>query len=278
MKQRWLISIGLILALLSIISIFSFWQTKSAQSRNSSNSPTSSILAIESTLKSESNLTTAIQSLESANNTPVAINLTRMLQVGIKTQRGILQSKVNTGQTETYGLSLNGHNLPIHAITPIELVKGFQLGEQQIFLFALYHGGQCAIQYQLLNLSHNLTHTVKPFGNCLPLISAELINHKITIILPYNNPYLGQNIIESYVYDGKILKLISPPSNHLIQKHQLTADEIINQASNDGCYTDGILLDSNACGGGQKYCLEFKQLTKTTKISKNYQILQDFCN
>ncbi len=208
------------------------------------------------------------------------ISLTAMLRAGIYTDQGILQSEsINLGNIAGRRLMLNGQPLQVQAVSEIELVKAFELGNQQIVLFGFNQGGnQCGIQYQMLSITESTSSTSKVFGSCLQLTSVVESGNEIILSLPQNNPYLGADVLVNYKYsNGQIYEQAKLTKQQLKQKYaNLNASKILQVASADGCYVDGIMLDDNSCGNGRKYCVMFKNLTHPVK-NADYKLLKSFC-
>lgn len=226
----------------------------------------------------------AISQSESANShlessAPVA-SLSDMLASGIKTFQGVLQSQkiVESASVENYTLTLDGKPLKVKSVSEIELSKAFLVEGNQVLLVAFDQGGnQCSRQYQVVTISESTTKISKVFGSCLPLSSAIESGSQITFSMPQNNPYLGDDMLLNYVYqNGEVHQETKP--QELKQKYAgLTASKILQIATDDGCYVDGVMLDDNSCGGGRKYCVMFKNLPNS-KRNVDYKFLKSFCN
>lgn len=211
------------------------------------------------------------------------VALTTMLESGIFTLNGVLQSipeSVN-GIINRYQIYLNSNPTPINAVSEIELVKAFLINGNQVLLLGFEQGGnQCARQYQFISIGESGFTTSRVFGSCMPI--SNIVSESdaaIYIATPQNNPYLGNDVNFIYKYDNGEISLYSKPNKAVLKAkyNNLTAAQIIQKATDDGCYQDGVLLDNGACGGGRKYCTMFKNLRKPI-IDSNYQLLKDFCN
>lgn len=206
---------------------------------------------------------------------------TNMLEAGIHTQLGVLQS-IKKG-TE-YTILLNKRQLDVHAVSRINLVKAFLVKKfpvsAQVLLLSYNQGGnQCNIQYQILQLNKKTYNLTPVFGSCLNLQTISQASNKLIIQMPQNNPYLGDDVLITYKYYNDKIHIASPSTpQQLRQKYaKLDAQQILQNAINDKCYVNGVFLFDNACNNGQKYCTMFKHLTNHTK-NHAYKILQDFCN
>lgn len=214
---------------------------------------------------------------------PTAISLTIMLRAGIYTNQGVLQSEslVNSKpNAEKNRLTLNSKPLKIQAVSEIELVKAFELNHQQILLLSFNQGGnQCAIQYQMLTIGESQSITSQVFGSCLPLTNIVESGNEIILSMPQNNPYLGDDVLVDYRYfDGQVSQRFKLTKQQLKQKYaNLDASKILQIATKDGCYMDGIMLDDNSCDNGRKYCVMLKNLTNPVKTA-DYKFLKDFCS
>lgn len=207
-------------------------------------------------------------------------NLTTMLETGILTRAGIVKStRLDAVKgIEQYSLQLDGKSTGILTVSPIELVKGFQIDHKQILLIAYDQGGnQCSRKYQILTMDESVQIS-KPFGSCLPLSGINEESHEIILTMPQNNPYLGDDVTVSYRYaDGNVTLLNKTKPDQLQQKYKaLTATQILKIAAIDGCYQDGVMLDDNSCENGLKYCTMFKNIPKQAK-NLDYKFLSDFC-
>ncbi|MBX9597858.1 MAG: hypothetical protein K2X04_04715 [Burkholderiales bacterium] len=225
----------------------------------------------------------AISQSESANShlesSAPLVSLSDMLASGIKTFQGVLQSQkiIESASVENYTLSLDGKPLKVKSVSEIELSKAFLVEGNQVLLVAFDQGGnQCSRQYQVVTISESTTKVSKVFGSCLPLGSAIESGSQITFSMPQNNPYLGDDVLVNYVYqNGEVHQATKP--QELKQKYAgLTANKILQIATDDGCYIDGVMLDDNSCGGGRKYCVMFKNLPKSKKTA-DYKFLKSFC-
>lgn len=213
---------------------------------------------------------------------PAAISLTIMLRSGIYTNQGVLQSEslTNAPSIEKNRLILNNKPTKIQAVSEIELVKAFELNHQQILLLSFNQGGnQCEIQYQMLTISESQSITSQVFGSCLPLTNIVESGNEIILSMPQNNPYLGNDVLVDYRYfNGQVNERLKLTKQQLKQKYaNLDASKILQIATKDGCYVDGIMLDDNSCGNGRKYCVMFKNLTRPVKTD-DYKFLKDFCS
>lgn len=218
---------------------------------------------------------------ESSPVIPQQVNLNTMLQAGIMTKQGILKSNVlESDVIEKNGITLAGKKLAINAVSEIDLVKAFLIESSQIILFGYDQGGNdCAKQYQVLMISESSNYLSKPFGSCLPISQITESNNTILISTPKNNPYLGNDVVINYLYQNGIVKEVYNPSKADLRKKyaKFTSSQIIQIATNDGCFIDGVFLDDNSCGGGKKYCTMFKGINKPVKNS-DYKLLKNFCN
>jgi hypothetical protein len=205
-----------------------------------------------------------------------------VLQVGIRTSAGIVQSYTNNSQTlPLYGVKVDNINTAITSVVPIKLVKAYLLGGDQVLLFAVGSGdNNCDVQYRILSIHETKYRTTQAFGSCLPFTSVIESDDALQVSTPQNNPYLGDGILYTYLYKNGIVKLLSKPSKNQIKKtfSSYTAAKIINLAKTDGCYQDGVMLDSVSCNGGKRYCSMFKSLGSNAKRDSNYMILKDFCS
>lgn len=206
------------------------------------------------------------------------VNLTNMLNSGIKTKLGIIKSIRHKSGIKPYGIMLNQQNLAIYSTAPIELTKAFMVNDQQILLINYNPdgGNSCANQYQLISIFTDKYKLSNKFGNCLPIYQISESGTDIIFQIPQNNPYLGNDVLISYKFShGKVQKVKSPALPKSFAT--LSAAQILQLASEDGCYENGVLLDNNACGAGQKYCALLRNLTNPIKDNA-YKILRDFCN
>ena len=207
--------------------------------------------------------------------------LTSMLEAGINTRLGLLQSvKSSQNSVDNYMLYLNKTKLNVNAVSEIELVKAFLIKDQQILLLAYNQGGNlCNKQYQVLTLNEKSYHLSSLFGSCLPLSTIEINDNKIIFKMPANNPYLGKDVLVSYLYQNGVVNLLEEPTakDLKLKYAKLSASAILQIAAKDGCYTGGVLLDDNACGNGHKYCVMFKNVAKKSRADPDYKLLQDFC-
>ena len=208
-------------------------------------------------------------------------SLTAMLEAGIATDQGILISeRINQNGISKYQIKLNEVPLNIQAVSEIELVKGFLIGSDQVILISYNQGGnQCTKEYQFITINRTSYSISRAFGSCLPITAISETNDGLIITMPQDNPYLGPDVVVSYKYkEGKVELINKANSNELKHKYAgLTAAKILQIATQDGCYIDGVLLDDNSCGGGRKYCVMFKALSNKEK-SPEYKTLKDFCN
>jgi hypothetical protein len=221
-----------------------------------------------------------VNSNSSAVVTAPEVNLTTMLNDGINTLQGVLQSQPGSESLASYSLSLNGKPIGGSTVSPIELVQGFIVEQSQVLLFGFDQGGnQCSRQYQLLTVSESGYHLSKVFGSCLPMQDVKQVESDILLTMPQNNPYLGNDITETYVYhDGSIKLLTKPSKAELRNKYaNYTATKILAIAAQDGCYQDGVMLYDNSCANGRKYCTMFKNLRKPVK-NADYKLLKSFCS
>lgn len=208
--------------------------------------------------------------------------LTVMLESGIYTLSGVVKSVTVTPNKspERYQLQINNQPTGIKAVSQIELVKAFLINGHQVMLFGFDQGGnQCDREYQFLTVKESEFIVSKPFGSCLALNNLVESGDIITVSTPQNNPYLGDDLNYIYQYKDAQVKLIGKPTKKMLRNKyaNFTPQQILNKATADGCYQDGVLLDDGACGGGRKYCTMFKNLRNPTKDS-NYQVLKEFCN
>lgn len=267
-------SIFIVILLLALAAIGYFAWQKHEQSK------LNSISEYEDLLKQSESVEFTPEAQQPAE---VKIALTTMLESGIFTLNGILQSipESANGAINRYQVYLNAYPTPIKAVSEIELVKAFLQDGNQVLLLGFDQGGnQCARQYQLISINESGYTSSKIFGSCMPIsnITTES-DGAIYIATPQNNPYLGNDVNYIYKYsNGEVTLFSKPNKSDLKSKYaNLTAAQIIQKATDDGCYQDGVLLDNGACGGGRKYCTMFKNLRKPL-IDSNYQQLKDFCN
>lgn len=228
------------------------------------------------------------QPAESATNSSAAIatttvqpSLNEMLQQGISTNGGILKSSEDTSNAiKPYYLQLGDKALKLRAVSPISLVKAFQIESNQVLLFSFNQGGnQCDYQYQFLTITPSGHHLSEAFGSCLKITRLEAGESTIEISMPRNNPYLGDDISESYQYqNGVVYRLEGDLKGQLKQRFaDFTAAKILQIAAADGCYEDGVLLMDNSCANGKKYCVMFRHLIKPRKDAA-YKTLKNFCS
>lgn len=220
------------------------------------------------------------QLLAASAGTVEKLSLTAMLEAGIKTSAGVLKStkleeEKGVGQ---YSLMLDGNPAGLTTVSPIELIKGFSIGDNQVMLLGFDQGGnQCSRQYVILTITDKLNIT-KPFGSCLPLTAIIEESNSVIMVMPQNNPYLGDDFTVSYRYEnGVVGQLNKAKTTDVKQKFgKMSATDILKIAVQDGCYQDGVMLDDNSCGNGRKYCAMFKNIAKQPK-NQDYQFLKDFC-
>lgn len=209
------------------------------------------------------------------------VTLTTMLESGINTNGGILISKkISDASIYKYKVTLNKHNIGINTVSQIELVKAFLVESQQVLLFGFDQGGnQCDKEYQFLAIDGDKYKLSKVFGSCLPITNIFESNNDIYVLMPQNNPYLGDNIAVTYLYHNFRIAEMKKSNKQLIRSmyKNLTAKQIIQMADKDGCYQNGVMLDNSSCDSGRKYCAMYKSLQKPKKDS-NYYILKDFCS
>lgn len=216
-----------------------------------------------------------------AQATTVQPSLNEMLQQGISTTGGILKSAQDPNNSiKPYYLQLNDQALKLRAVSPISLVKAFQIESNQVLLFSFNQGGnQCDYQYQFLTISPTGHHLSEVFGSCLKITGLAAGESTIDISMPRNNPYLGADISESYQYqNGAVYRLEVDLKGQLKQRFaDFTAAKILQIAATDGCYEDGVLLMDNSCANGKKYCVMFRHLVKPRKDAA-YKTLKNFCS
>ena len=208
------------------------------------------------------------------------LSLTAMLEAGIKTSAGVIKSTrlEEVKGVSQYSLMLDDKPTGLTTVSQIELIKGFSIDDKQVMLLGFDQGGnQCSRQYVMLTVSDKLDIS-KPFGSCLPLTAIIEENNAIIMVMPQNNPYLGDDFTISYRYEsGMVNQLNKAKTTDMKQKFgKMSATDILNVAAKDGCYQDGVMLDDNSCGNGRKYCAMFKNITKQPK-NQDYQFLKDFC-
>lgn len=218
----------------------------------------------------------------SSESSTVQVSLTTMLESGIYTLGGVIQSTPESGQFQitNYHIMLNNRAIGIKAVSEIDLVKAFLVNGQQVLLLGYDQGGnECARKYQFVTISESNALVSKSFGSCLPITNIAESGNSIQISTPQNNPYLGDDFNFVYEYANGDVMLISKPTKQSVKSKyaNITPAQIIQKATQDGCYQDGVLLDDGACAGGRKYCTMFKSITKPLKDS-NYQLLKDFCS
>lgn len=263
--------IGLIIFVLAIVSIgYWLYPRNSVGQQNVINKP-SDIL----------NQTESSPDVANIPESGAVVDLTTALKSGITTKGGILQSRTLNGNSiQHYSLTLNSRLLDIKTVSDIELVKLFEINDQQIFVIAYDQGGnQCSIKYKVIAINDKTHQLSNSFGNCLPLADSYVSESDIIFSMPQNNPYLGSDLLVKYKYhDGKV-KLFQKPTKDDLKQHyaQLTAREILQIADKDGCYVGGVLIDDNSCGNGRKYCTMFKNLSTPVKDA-DYKTLKSFCN
>ncbi len=227
----------------------------------------------------------AIQASGSVSAVPGAhvmesVNLTMMLESGIATKQGILQSRqAMVNKIQLYQLILKQHKLGLIAASRIELVQAFILDEKQVLLFSYNQGGNsCSNLYRFLAISESSHYLSQQFGSCLPLSRLQASESAIFLQIPQNNPYLGPEVGVTYRFSGtelvEIAKAKPEVANGKLSKHN--AHAIVEQARVDGCLVDGVFLLDNACRGGRKYCLMFKHLPKR-EHNADYRLVHDFC-
>lgn len=220
------------------------------------------------------------QLLAASAGTIEKLSLTTMLEAGIKTTAGVIKSTrleevKGVGQ---YSLMLDDKPTGLTTVSQIELIKGFSIDNKQVMLLGFDQGGnQCSRQYVTLTISDKLDIS-KPFGSCLPLTAIIEENNAVVMVMPQNNPYLGDDFTVSYRYEnGVISQLTKVKTTDAKQKFgKMSATDILNVAAKDGCYQDGVMLDDNSCGNGRKYCAMFKSIVKEPK-NQDYKFLKDFC-
>lgn len=210
------------------------------------------------------------------------VSLTTMLESGIYTLGGVIQSIPESGQSQIahYQIMLNNKAIGVKAVSEIDLVKAFLIDGQQVLLLGYDQGGnECARKYQFITIGESKTLISKQFGTCLPITNIVESGNSIQISTPQNNPYLGEDFNFVYSYTNGDVSLLSKPTKQSVKSKyaNMTPAQIIQKATQDGCYQDGVLLDDGACAGGRKYCTMFKNITKPVKDS-NYKVLKDFCS
>ena len=221
--------------------------------------------------------------LVSLNPSPAvaAPDLSAMLRAGITTQQGVLQAEpLMTGGIEQHQLTLNAKALPIQAVSTIDLVKAFLVGAEQVLLISYDQGGnQCSKLYQLISITNESSAITAPFGSCLPISSITESANQLIFKMPQNNPYLGADVLNTYVYqDGQISQQPVAKATELKHKYAgLSAAKILQIAHADGCYVAGVILDDNACDGGRKYCVMLQHLPQS-EANQDYQTLSSFCH
>lgn len=265
----------MLIVLLLAIAV-GIWYVVSNQHEHS---PASQISKYEDLLKDAASDVFVRQ--ESVTLLPASVSLTTMLESGVNTNSGLLQSvAIADGTVSRYRLMMQGKPVGIEAVSEIELVKAFLIESQQVILVGYDQGGNsCARQYQFVTMLNGKVTNSKPFGTCLLVNNIIESENIILVSMPQNDPYLGADVNYVYKYKNGDVKLFSKPSKQQIRAKyvNLTAAQIIKQATSDGCYQDGVLLEDGACGGGKRYCSMFKSIRKAVRDS-NYQILKDFCS
>lgn len=207
------------------------------------------------------------------------ITLNDMLQQGISTDGGILKSTQDNNTLKPYYLELDSKPLKIRAVSPISLVKAFLVESNQVLLFSYNQGGnQCDYQYQFLTITPQKHYTSEIFGSCLKITEINAGESSILLSMPRNNPYLGDDVTVSYLYqNGMVRRQEINLKGQLKQKYaDYTAAQILQLAATDGCYEDGVLLMDNSCANGKKYCVIFRHLQKPKKDAA-YKTLKEFC-
>lgn len=215
------------------------------------------------------------------SESPVAISLSGMLNDGIKTSAGVIQSHhINNAGVDSYSITLDDKVIGLKAVSSIDLVQAFLIESKQVMLFSFNQGGnQCSQQYQILTISNQTYKLSEVFGNCLPLSTVVQRSNELFLTMPQNNPFLGTDITETYIYHNGAVKRLSDADKDNLRKRfsNYTAAKIIQLATNDGCLVDGVFLDDNSCGGGRKYCVMFRNLPKAKKDA-SYRLLKNFCS
>lgn len=272
-KSEIAITLVIIIALVAIVTGVWVYIDKSREQHNAD-----TISEYEDLLKQSES-----QPIESAptESSTINVSLTTMLESGIYTTGGVLQSsRLNDNQVAHYSITLNKKPLGIKAVSEIELTKAFLINGRQVILLGFDQGGnECPRKYQFVTIHESATQISKPFGSCLPLVSAVESDGVILLATPQNNPYLGDDFSYIYKYEDGDVKLSSKPNQKNLRNKYAnwTALQIIKKAAADGCYQDGVLLEDGACGSGRKYCTIFKNLSKPVR-DDNYKLLKEFCS
>ncbi|MDD3267133.1 MAG: hypothetical protein PHC75_08150 [Burkholderiales bacterium] len=272
MKKKLLVGLLILLVVVFISVLYLFFQSKSTDSYT-----VNPVSEYEDVLKeAESHLI-----IPNAEQVKEPVALTTMLESGINTNGGLLLSKKMSDQaTYKYKITLNKNDIGINTVSQIELVKAFLVESQQVLLFGFNQGGnQCDKEYQFLAINGDKHKLSKVFGSCLPITNIVESGGDIYVLMPQNNPYLGDNIATTYIYHDFKITEVKKSNKQVIRSiyKNLTAKQVIQMAAKDSCYQDGVMLDSSSCDGGRKYCAMFKSLQKPKKDS-NYYILKDFCS
>lgn len=272
MKKKLLVGLLIVLIAIFISVLYLFLQPK-----NTDTYTISPISEYEDVLReAESHLI-----IPNAEQVKEPVTLTTMLESGINTNGGILLStKIPEGTAYKYKITLDKHNIGINTVSQIDLVKAFLVESQQVLLFGFNQGGnQCDKEYQFLSINGDKYKLSKVFGSCLSITNIVESDGGIYVLMPQNNPYLGDNVVVTYLYKNFKVTEIKKANKQLIRAmyKNLTPKQIIQIANKDGCYQDGVMLDSSSCDNGRKYCSMFKSLQKPKKDS-NYYILKDFCS
>jgi hypothetical protein len=222
---------------------------------------------------------TAVPAIGAETKSTKSSDLTLLLESGIRTKQGVLQSRrLVAGTVVLYGLSLKQQQLALTATAPIELVRAFLVGEMQVMLLSYNQGGtSCSNLYRFLVINDSSYWLSKEFGSCMPATKITESDGVIFVHIPQNNPYLGPEVKVIYSFSGTKLEEVAKFNS--VQQPQLVkanAQAILKQALADGCLVDGVLLYDNACRDGRKYCWWFKHLAQK-EDSAAYHLLQDFC-
>ncbi len=279
-----LLIVGVVLVL-GGTGFYYFADNTDKSSTSSSNLPEESVTEYDDLLtqvmerKQESSLDASILA---ESNIESPIRFSNILRVGIRTNVGVIKAVDQSSQTlSKFAIKVNDVDAAIDSVMPIQLVKAFLLDGNQVLMFAISQGdNNCDVQYQILTVHDSKYRISKPFGTCLPLSSIVESGNSLKINIPQNNPYLGESISYVYLYENSQVKLSSSPSSKQIKQAfaNYTATMIVNLAKKEGCYQDGVMLDSVSCGGGKRYCSMFKSLKANAVRDSSYLILKDFCS
>ncbi len=184
--------------------------------------------------------------------------------------------------SKRFTLYLN--QVPIQLINTPLVNYAFQLSERQVVLvFAGEKVGHDYV-YTLIDLNNGNGRIIYDVGNFERLIDAELKPDKKCIHLRFEDSrkYAESGGYQIYQYcgTGNLAKVIdNKPESYYISKFaKISAEEIYQQALNDGCFN----LDSNefylkrSCSYGVKYCKQFHGMVNPVH-DKYYDIISMAC-